>query len=79
MTDRHDVAPVIDGLLRGVRQIARAVNLPKKTTYALLQAGDLPGVKVRGLWVSTVPALREWAAKLTARCQDRMSGQGGDR
>jgi hypothetical protein len=77
LTDLRDGQPLVQDLIRGVRKISRAAGLPEKTTYQLLQAGEMPGLELRGLWISTVPALQNWLAQLTARCDERASRSRG--
>jgi hypothetical protein len=40
-------------LLWGVPAIAAVINKPERSTYPMLDRGDLPARKIRGRWVAS--------------------------
>lgn len=57
--------------LRGVAAISAFIGETPRRTYALLEAGELPGGKQRAIWVSSRRALRDHYRRLTS------GGNGG--
>ncbi|MAU22281.1 MAG: DNA-binding protein [Martelella sp.] len=43
-----------------LRQVATLLKVGEKTVYSMVQAGELPGFKVRGQWRFSRADLDEW-------------------
>ena len=67
MDDHNDAKLWTEDLLRGVRRIAREIGFSEKVTYQMLQAGEIPGSKIRGQWLGSRTALREHFTALARR------------
>lgn len=55
-----------------IREVAALLKVGEKTTYTMVQGGQLPGFKVRGQWRFRRADIDQWIARQVDR------GAGGD-
>jgi excisionase family DNA binding protein len=61
-----------------VRDVAALLKVGERTIYTMAQAGDLPGVKVRGQWRLRRSNIDGWIAAQVGHVKARPDDGGGD-
>lgn len=54
-----------------LKEVAALLKIGEKTTYSMVQLGELPGFKVRGQWRFRVADIDAWMASQVARSNVR--------
>lgn len=57
-----------------IKDVANLLKVGEKTIYSMVQAGELPGFKVRGQWRFVKKDIDDWIEKQKTSSQDL----GGD-
>lgn len=49
-----------------LNEAAKSIGLSRRSTWTLLNSGQMPGTKIGGKWIVPVAALQQWLAERAA-------------